>query len=596
MKNTLKYTIFLLAALAFLSCGKKRMYEEADAICGTLTLEQKLGQMLMSALPGRSLNPRSHDIIKENLPGGIIFFKYNLGDQSGIKQYISDLQEISMKNSGIPLFVSVDQEGGRVFRITDGATEFPGAMAAGVADDADLVYDWGKILGMELRLLGVNMNLAPVLDVNNNPENPVINTRSFGSETGLVSRLGVRYIEGIQESSCIAVGKHFPGHGDTNKDSHNTLPVIPYSIERLKKIEFPPFVKAIDAGVEGIMTAHIAFPAILKNDYPATLSPVFLTDILRKQMKFQGIVMTDDMEMDAISKNTDIEMDMGEAAVQSVLAGADIVLISTYGKNIDIILTALKDAVKKGILTEQRVNESVRRIIELKLRYKILSYKKETSKETLKKASLSRGAVDYSDEDREILQKARQVNKSLSQKAIYYHGNKEFLKTAAGRGRIIVSPSRVLKNTIKKDENTVILGSLGTLYSYKPKKLAALFPALKNSKKKTRKISLFYHIRKPNLGVLKRLDRFCEKNNLDLVVVSSGDPFPLARSGLYKAMLLSFSGTEGSVAELAHCINGNFEPKTKIGLHLGVKEEDKDRKEVQGESGKKEEGEKGADK
>ena len=348
----------------------------AQIITDNLTLEQKTGQIIMFALPGQSVNKDNSELIRKYLPGGIILFGYNVGENSDLPGFIDELQQESMNRSSIPLFVSTDQEGGRVIRITKGITRFPGNLAAGVSERYNDIKKMARITGMELRSRGINMNLAPVLDINNNPVNPVINTRSFGSNPVVTAKAGASYISGLQSAGCIAVAKHFPGHGDTESDSHHVLPVINHDMERLKKVELVPFYKAIKEKVECIMSAHIHFPYVTENDEPATLSKFFLTDLLRVEMKFNGIVMTDDLEMNAVSG----KMDLGEAAVKSFLAGSDVILVSSYGKNIPVIYNALLSAVKEGTISMDRLNKSGNRIIELKLRYKIAGYNEEKQK------------------------------------------------------------------------------------------------------------------------------------------------------------------------------------------------------------------------
>jgi len=211
------------------------MDRQAQIITHNLTLEQKTGQLLMFALPGQSINKDNSGLIRKYLPGGIIIFGYNAGENSDLPGFINELQQESLNGSGIPLFVSTDQEGGRVIRVKKGITQFPGNLAAGVSENYNGIRKMAQITGMELRIQGINMNLAPVVDVNNNPLNPVINTRSFGSDPEVAAKAGASYIEGLQSAGCIAVAKHFPGHGDTESDSHHVLPVINHDMERLKR-------------------------------------------------------------------------------------------------------------------------------------------------------------------------------------------------------------------------------------------------------------------------------------------------------------------------------------------------------------------------
>jgi beta-N-acetylhexosaminidase len=528
-------------------CGKKKEYVKADKILKKMSLDHKIGQLIMPAIPGKELNNKVIKIIKDFYPGGIILFGFNLSDGDGIKKYLKELDLISMKNSNIPLFVSIDQEGGRVKRFVKEVTQFPGNMAAGVSNDKKLVYNWGRILGIQLRQLGVNMNLAPDIDVNNNPGNPVINIRSFGSNEKLVSRMGVSYIKGLQDSKCIAIAKHFPGHGDTDKDSHLTLPVINYDMNRLRKIELVPFKKAIEMGVDGIMSAHIAFPKILKNNDTATISKYFLTDILRKELKFDGLIMTDALEMNAISN----KFSLGEAAVKSIKAGADIVLLTSYDyKKLKNAFYTIKKAVESGDISVKRLNSSVRKIIERKLRYKILSYKKG-------KHSISKNY--YTEKEIKFLSKADNVNKELSKKGIFYYGNIKFIHPDKKVSRLFISRNKLFRNNIILDGNDFLINNISDI-------------KIKKRSKGAEKI-LYYHLNSKivNIRYLKNIYRICKKNKIKLVWVASNNPFPITRSGVVDSILTSFSNTRESIRQLTGCLNGKFKPNTKSKLNLGIK-------------------------
>jgi beta-glucosidase-like glycosyl hydrolase len=535
------FIIFIMITLA--GCAKKKYDEEALSLLKDMSLERKVGQMIMVAVPGTGMSAGMEAILKNYLPGGIILYGKNLSTLENNLRFIDDMQKCSMGSAGIPLFVSVDQEGGRVIRFVPGVTQFPGTMAAGVCGDPDLVYRWGRILGLQMRMTGVNMNLAPVLDVNNNPRNPVINTRSFGSDPRLVSDLGAAYIEGIQESRCVAVGKHFPGHGDTDKDSHLTLPVIRYDMKRLSSVELVPFKKAIRAGVDGIMTAHIAYPAILGNNEPATVSKRILTGLLREQMGFQGLVITDDMEMHAISRR----QDMGEATVTSVLAGADIVLISSHEGNIPVIFNAIKKAVVEKRISEERLNDSVKRILEVKLRYGIMGQEKGRPVQA---------AFVLTDKDRTSLEGAGAVNAGLSREGLLYFGRRELLRPAKGTARVFVTTNRFLREELSRVQTNTIAASLGEAARFAPGKGG--------------KTVLYLQIVKPDLAYLDSAVRFCAASGMDLVVLSSGNPFPITVSGLVRAGLLSFSDTEESNRQMGRCLNGEFDPKTGGTLQLGL--------------------------
>lgn len=300
---------------------------KAWQITNSLTSDELVGQTIHIAIPGKSVDEIALEEMQKTKPGGVILFGKNLGKQNEITALTTDLQKTATKLNLPPLLISTDQEGGRVFRVQDGITMYPGAMAVGQTGKKE----WGEIVGFvtsyELRKLGINFLFAPILDINNNPFNPVINTRSFGSDISRVSTVAVAYEEGARLGGALPVIKHFPGHGDTNVDSHLGLPVISKSYEELQSLELIPFQKAIENGAEAVMSAHIVYPMI-DDTYPATLSKKILTDILREKLKFKGIIITDAMEMHAISKNYEKD----KPGVLTILAGANIVLLTSWGE------------------------------------------------------------------------------------------------------------------------------------------------------------------------------------------------------------------------------------------------------------------------
>ena len=263
--------------------------------------------------------------------------------------------------SAIPLLNTADFEAGVGFRI-QGATVFPRAMAVGAAGDEMLAFEAARITATEGRALGVHVNFAPIADVNNNPRNPVINTRAFGEQPDLVGRLASAYVRGLHAGGMLATLKHFPGHGDTDVDSHVGLPIINHPRERLDQIELAPFRTGIAAGADAVMTAHIQLPALGPAEFsPATLSPAIVTGLLRGQMKFDGLVYTDSMGMDAVSRR----LSPGDAAVRAIKAGNDIVL---HSPDDDAAVAALKTAVGKGEIPLAQIDASVRRVLNAKAR------------------------------------------------------------------------------------------------------------------------------------------------------------------------------------------------------------------------------------
>lgn len=334
-----------------------------------LTLEEKIGQVFVIGFP--ETNPEgANKLIRKLMPGGIIYFARNCGTVEEVASLSAQLQDWARDSgAGIPLFVAADQEGGIVARLTQDIAVMPGPMSLSAAvlnGDAHLIEKASQAMAIQLRSAGINVNLAPVLDVNDNPDNPVIGIRSFGEDPGLVSKFGVLAAKGFRQGGVIAVGKHFPGHGNTSVDSHLALPVLPHSMERLDSCELVPFKNAINQDIPAIMSAHIVFQAI-DSQKPATLSSAVLNGLLRETLGFQGLIMTDCLEMNAIAKHPGT----ARGAVEAFKAGCDLLLISHTGKLQEQAWLALLEAVKSGEVSEDRLNNSVKRILNFKEMFQI---------------------------------------------------------------------------------------------------------------------------------------------------------------------------------------------------------------------------------
>ena len=356
--------------------------EQDDAILeimDNMTLEEKIGQLFIVHVYGKTPTDSDYEeinldnnrggknfkeVIENYHVGGIIYFNWsdNIGvplDAQQVNHLSNGLQEIAEEQrSEIPLFISTDQEGGIVQRVQEPATVFPGNMAIGATGSENYAKLSGEIIGNELNSLGVNMNFAPTVDVNMNPDNPVIGIRSFGEDPDLVSRLGIAQINGYKEENVIASAKHFPGHGDTDVDSHYGLPVIDHDLETLKEIDLKPFKAAIDAGIESIMTAHIVVPALDDSELPATLSKPILTDLLREEMGFDGLIITDSLDMSGAEVYPP-----DRVPVEAFKAGADILL---NPPNVEVAYEGMMDAVASGEISVERIDESVYRILKAK--------------------------------------------------------------------------------------------------------------------------------------------------------------------------------------------------------------------------------------
>jgi len=330
-----------------------------DETLSSLTLEEKAAQMIMVAETGWPRNPRSAaavdlvEAVRDVGVGGVILMR---SEEGTIPDLLNDLQ----REARIPLLVAMDMERSLSFRVQRGSVDLPYAMAFGATGDDEAARFLGEVTAREGRALGIHWAFAPVVDVNNNPDNPVINIRSFGEDPELVGRLAAAFIRGAHSGGLMTTAKHFPGHGDTAVDSHKGLPVIEGDRQRLETVEWPPFRAAIAAGVDSIMVGHMAVPALDPSGRPATLSPSLNAEILRGEMGFEGLIVTDAMDMGGVGSAW-----IGEATVDAVRAGADVILMPP---DLRIALQSLIRGVEEGLLDEERIDRSVRRILEAKAR------------------------------------------------------------------------------------------------------------------------------------------------------------------------------------------------------------------------------------
>lgn len=330
-----------------------------------MNLDEKIGQMIFSGVNGTEMNADTRNIIEDYHVGGVILFGDNIESAPQTVEFLNDIKTANEENPS-PLITGVDEEGGSVTRMPDDVTSLPTNQAMGNLNDPDQSFEEGGILGEQMKELGFNLDFAPVMDVNSNPDNPVIGDRSFGDNPEIVSKLGVQTMKGIQSQDIISVMKHFPGHGDTGVDSHLELPEVDKSRDDLENLELVPFQNAIENGADVSLIAHILLPQI-DDDHPASMSKEVITNILRDELDFDGVVITDDLNMEAITDHYDI----GEAALQSVKAGGDLMLVAHDYDLTRKVFNTLKEAVENGKLSEKRIDESVGRIKQLKEKYDV---------------------------------------------------------------------------------------------------------------------------------------------------------------------------------------------------------------------------------
>jgi len=399
--------------------------QAAEAIAAEMTTVEKISQMMMISIDDGGekslvLSDELAEALKKYDFGGIILFEPNIQTTKQATTLVYDIQNALLSSEHkIPALISTDQEGGRVIRLADGVAT-AGNMAIGASGDTGVAKRTGALLGTELSEMGIDIDFAPVSDVNNNPSNPIIGVRSFGSDAASVTGYVPSFIEGLKSAGVISCLKHFPGHGDTATDSHAGFPLIDKSLDELKSLELVPFKAGIDSGVEMIMTAHIQFPQIEKQTYksikdgaevtlPATLSKTILTDLLRGELGFDGLIVTDAMNMDAIKEN----FDTVDAAMYAVNAGVNIILcpypyeVASAEKveQLGQYIRKIADLAEAGTVSMDNIDDSVVRILSLKMKSGLMDKDFSNAQEAAAKASAAVGSEEHRSEEWELTEK-----------------------------------------------------------------------------------------------------------------------------------------------------------------------------------------------
>ncbi|MCR8657213.1 beta-N-acetylhexosaminidase [Paenibacillus endoradicis] len=330
-----------------------------------MTLREKIGQMIVTGFPSIEMSQEMQEVIEHYKVGNVILFSHNIENKFQLGELTAQLQQSFTKHTGVPGFITIDQEGGRVTRMPKDATNVAGAMAIASSGRTENAYAAGRITARELKALGINFNLAPVMDINNNPLNPVINVRSYGDSVETVREYGIAMMKGLIDGGVMSSLKHFPGHGDTNVDSHIGLPTIDKSLEELEQLELIPFVSAIEQGAHAIMSSHILFPQIEKSGLPATMSYAIITEILKEKLGFKGLVVSDCLEMDAIKRY----YGTAQGALGAIKAGIDLIFISHSVELVEEAVHLIEEAVVAGDLKEAVIDAAVNKILAYKSQY-----------------------------------------------------------------------------------------------------------------------------------------------------------------------------------------------------------------------------------
>jgi beta-N-acetylhexosaminidase len=316
------------------------------------SIRRDIGQLLIGSLPATTITPEMRSLAKEFSLGGVIFFSRNIEAPEQVAELSRDVQQLA---SELPWWVSVDQEGGRVARLKEPFTRWPPMATLGRSGSVDLAARFGVALAAELKAVGITLDYAPVLDIHTNPKNPIIGDRALAEDADSVARLGATIIRALQDNGVAACGKHFPGHGDTSVDSHLALPIVEHPPDRIRRVEFVPFREAIRADVAFIMTAHVLVPS-LDEDKPATLSPRVVRALLREELGFPGVILSDDLEMKAIASTYRVP----DAAVDAIAAGCDALLICSGDVSLQAAtLEALVHAVEQDRIPFKRLEDAL---------------------------------------------------------------------------------------------------------------------------------------------------------------------------------------------------------------------------------------------
>lgn len=353
-----------------------------------MTLTEKIGQRLVGGFPGREMSPDFIRLVREYKIGNVILFQHNVESSAQLLRLCHDIQTLVRRETGHGAFITIDQEGGAVTRLPQEAVNVPGAMALAATGDEENARRAAALTAAELRAFGINFNLAPVADVNCNPDNPIIGVRSYGDRPEQVSRFAAAALEGYLAGGVMACAKHFPGHGDTAMDSHVSLPCIDKSLEALEAMELRPFRALIAAGCPGVMTTHILFPQLEPSGVPATMSRRIITGLLKQRLGFSGLVVSDCMEMDAIGKY----YGSAKGAAEAMAAGVDLVFVSHTAQTLEQAAIACREAAEAGVIPEKELDASVEKILRYKQQYCLPPEGTPGRPEALAEAAALRGA------------------------------------------------------------------------------------------------------------------------------------------------------------------------------------------------------------
>ncbi len=504
----------------------------------SMTLEQKIGQVMIIGFDGTTVNPELRRLISDYHIGGVILFARNVESPTQVAALTNELQKIALESGHPGLFIAIDQEGGRVARLTEatGFTEFPSAMALTATGDPQNARLMAVAMAAEMRAVGINVNFAPDLDVNNNPINPIIGIRSFSSDPAKVVEYGLAYAQGLQENGVLAFGKHFPGHGDTSVDSHIDLPLVPHDRARLDQIELVPFRAAIAADIAGIMSAHVTFPAFDPTPgMPATLSRLVLTGLLREELGYDGLIVTDSLEMGALVANG---YSPPVSAPLALAAGADLLLFNRDHPMHIATFKNLVQAVRQGKIPQEQLNDSVRRILQAKERFGLLN----PVAVQVESAAVNAKSVEHLALSRELAQKSITLLRDP----------RGLLPLEASRPPLLLEPA-VMRDLARS------LGLGGTIFLIENQPRVSQIADVVHAARDGRTVIVPVHDLSLNTQQLKLIQALVEAGS-PVIVLAHRNPFDAALLPDEVTVLVSYGFNPPARAALAAVLLGQIQP------------------------------------
>lgn len=520
-----------------------------------MSLREKIGQMIVTGFPSVEISEELKEVIEHYKVGNIILFSHNIDDKHQLGELVTELQRWFTAHTGIPGFITIDQEGGRVTRMPSDATNIAGAMAIASAGRPENAYAAGRITARELKGLGINFNLAPVMDINNNALNPVINVRSYGDCAYTVQQYGIPMMKGLLDGGVMSSLKHFPGHGDTNVDSHIGLPSIDKTLEELEQLELRPFAAAIEQGAQAIMSAHILFPQIEATGLPGTMSHTIITQILKEKLGFKGLVVSDCLEMDAIKRF----YGTAQGALGAIKAGIDLIFISHSPSLVKEAVHLIEEAVASGELDEAVIDNAVS---------KILTYKRQYAQ--IEEPNYNIVGCDVHREANELMRKET-ISVAKGELAAITAGDKNVLFVGSHAYRSDLASSSV--NT--EVSFAQYLGEMfGAAYE-----VIDIDPSEEQINAALKKIQAYEHIvfglfnGRENKGQLELVRRALAASGTDqtsrkVTVIALGRPYDLSLIDGEFCAIAAFEYSTDAFKSLVPILNGSWKPTAQITIQL----------------------------